>query len=268
MSVFWGHKLGYMQTALSDRQVALQGWASCGMHCNMKPASRQCRKPCLEAPNWGKGASNKTIPGLLRHHQMCIFDGNFDVPGTCAQIAALAHRLLSMRPTKARQPVVRCIASPSSKLAVTIAVASCSALLQPDGTYAPARSLLDGHLERVGRGDTLPVLPQSKPALSQPPTDGAASEGLAPRAHSAAIIIVGDEILSGKVEDVNTRFLCTELRSLGWQVSRVSHRQQCLAQSSLIQLALLLRTAEVPAPTPIWPHVIQHISTVHGTTDL
>ncbi|GIL79130.1 hypothetical protein Vretifemale_8518 [Volvox reticuliferus] len=39
--------------------------------------------------------------------------------------------------------------------------------------------------------------------------------------HSAAIVIIGDELLSGKVEDVNARFLCRELRSLGWQVTRV-----------------------------------------------
>lgn len=35
-------------------------------------------------------------------------------------------------------------------------------------------------------------------------------------------VIIGDEILSAKVEDVNTRFLCSELRSIGWQVCRVS----------------------------------------------
>ncbi|KAK9840250.1 hypothetical protein WJX74_006136 [Apatococcus lobatus] len=97
-----------------------------------------------------------------------------------------------------------------------------SALLQPDGTYAPAHSLPDGQLERVGRGDTQPVLRPSQPALSESSTDVAAAEGLGPKAHSAAIIIVGDEILSGKVEDVNTRFLCAELRSLGWEVSRVT----------------------------------------------
>ncbi|GIL61337.1 hypothetical protein Vafri_15809 [Volvox africanus] len=39
--------------------------------------------------------------------------------------------------------------------------------------------------------------------------------------HSAAIVIIGDELLSGKVEDVNARFLCREIRSLGWQVTRV-----------------------------------------------
>lgn len=41
---------------------------------------------------------------------------------------------------------------------------------------------------------------------------------------TAAIIMVGDEILSGKVEDTSTRFLCTELHAIGWQVSKVGHR--------------------------------------------
>ena len=155
---------------------------------------------------------------------------------------------------------------------MTIPVAACSALLQPDGTYAPAHSLLDGHLERVGRGDTQPVVPQSKPALSQPPADGSASEGLAPRAHSAAIIIVGDEILSGKVEDVNTRFLCTELRSLGWQVSRVSHYLQgplpagpgAIQPQSAGFAAAKWRGA---CTSPLWPHVIENMSAVGGATD-
>ena len=39
---------------------------------------------------------------------------------------------------------------------------------------------------------------------------------------TAAIIIVGDEILNGKVGDTNTRFLCQELHAIGWQVGKVS----------------------------------------------
>lgn len=35
-------------------------------------------------------------------------------------------------------------------------------------------------------------------------------------------IIIGDEILSAKVEEVNTRFLCAELRAIGWQVCKAS----------------------------------------------
>ena len=38
---------------------------------------------------------------------------------------------------------------------------------------------------------------------------------------TAAIIIIGNEVLSGKVEDANTPFLCRELRALGVDVRRV-----------------------------------------------
>jgi molybdenum cofactor synthesis domain-containing protein len=38
---------------------------------------------------------------------------------------------------------------------------------------------------------------------------------------TAAILIIGNEILSGKVEDANTPFLCRELRELGVEVRRI-----------------------------------------------
>ena len=38
---------------------------------------------------------------------------------------------------------------------------------------------------------------------------------------TAIIVVVGDEILSGKVEDCNSRLLCRELHALGWRVLRV-----------------------------------------------
>ncbi|KAG2492852.1 hypothetical protein HYH03_009006 [Edaphochlamys debaryana] len=55
-------------------------------------------------------------------------------------------------------------------------------------------------------------------------TTGAGSTGgalVSELTRSAAIVIVGDELLSGKVEDVNARYLCRELRSMGWQVLRI-----------------------------------------------
>ncbi len=39
---------------------------------------------------------------------------------------------------------------------------------------------------------------------------------------SAGIIIIGNEVLSGKTEDTNSRFLCRELRALGVDVRRIS----------------------------------------------
>lgn len=39
---------------------------------------------------------------------------------------------------------------------------------------------------------------------------------------SAAIIVIGNEILSGKVEDINSPYLCRELRALGVNVQRIA----------------------------------------------
>src|SRR5512142_2899180 len=41
------------------------------------------------------------------------------------------------------------------------------------------------------------------------------------RAPTAAIIVIGDEVLSGKVEEQNARFLVRELRALGVAVRRI-----------------------------------------------
>ena len=43
----------------------------------------------------------------------------------------------------------------------------------------------------------------------------------ASRAPTAAIIVIGDEVLSGKVEELNARFLVRELRALGVAVRRI-----------------------------------------------
>lgn len=37
----------------------------------------------------------------------------------------------------------------------------------------------------------------------------------------AGLVVVGDEILSGKVEDSNISFLCTKLYEIGWTVRKV-----------------------------------------------
>ena len=39
---------------------------------------------------------------------------------------------------------------------------------------------------------------------------------------TAGIILVGNEILSGKVEDANAVYLCRELRALGVEVRRIT----------------------------------------------
>jgi molybdenum cofactor synthesis domain-containing protein len=39
---------------------------------------------------------------------------------------------------------------------------------------------------------------------------------------TAGIVIIGNEVLSGKTQDVNSYFLCTELRQLGVEVQKIS----------------------------------------------
>ncbi|PRW59554.1 FAD synthase [Chlorella sorokiniana] len=79
-----------------------------------------------------------------------------------------------------------------------------SALRLEDGSFAPAHMLPDARLERAGR--------QSKVERQVSTVGG--------ERRTAGLLIIGDEILSAKVEDVNTRFLCSELRSTGWTVEK------------------------------------------------
>ncbi len=65
--------------------------------------------------------------------------------------------------------------------------------------------LADSRMERAGR--------TSKKAQELP-----VSHSLT---RTAAIVVVGDEILAAKVKDVNTYFLCSELRAIGWRVCKV-----------------------------------------------
>ena len=48
---------------------------------------------------------------------------------------------------------------------------------------------------------------------------------------TAAIVVVGDEILAAKVQDVNTHFLCSELRAIGWRVCKVSMLANLVGQT-------------------------------------
>eukprot|EP00898_Chlorokybus_atmophyticus_P006266 jgi/Chlat1/6640/Chrsp49S06145 len=82
------------------------------------------------------------------------------------------------------------------------------ALAIPDqpGKFLPAYMLRDSRLERAGRG-----------RFSHLNGDIAAS----PIRH-AAIIVVGDELLSGRIRDTNAPFLLDQLRAMGWGTRRVS----------------------------------------------
>ena len=90
------------------------------------------------------------------------------------------------------------------------------ALLRADGTYGPAWELVDGSLERAGRG--------SKPQGEDSAATASAADPSAGRlrASSAALLLVGDEILGGKVADVNTLVAAKELRAAGVALRRVA----------------------------------------------
>lgn len=79
-------------------------------------------------------------------------------------------------------------------------------LLREDGTYAPAHALPDARLERAGRISRGDVIERRPSAVRNGGTVG--------------LLLIGDEILSAKVNDVNMSFLCSELRASGWLVER------------------------------------------------
>jgi FAD synthetase len=124
------------------------------------------------------------------------------------------------------------------------------ALQRPDGSYAPARELSDGRTERAGRGkggggggggsgkkkeeeqeeeeaakEEEAEEEEKLPFESHQPHHrshfrfSSASSQLAP---SAAIVLVGDELLSGRVQDANGLWLCRRLRAVGWLPRRLS----------------------------------------------
>jgi hypothetical protein len=92
-----------------------------------------------------------------------------------------------------------------------------------DGSYAPAFNLVDGSQERNGRA--APSWSHPTPATSPDSAKG-----------TVGIVIVGSEILSGKVADVNISFLTKELSSMGYTVSKV-----CVVPDSVPAIAAELR---------------------------
>eukprot|EP00193_Tetraselmis_chui_P002595 CAMPEP_0177759498 /NCGR_PEP_ID=MMETSP0491_2-20121128/4767_1 /TAXON_ID=63592 /ORGANISM="Tetraselmis chuii, Strain PLY429" /LENGTH=512 /DNA_ID=CAMNT_0019275337 /DNA_START=159 /DNA_END=1697 /DNA_ORIENTATION=- len=79
-------------------------------------------------------------------------------------------------------------------------------LRRSDGSFAHARLLADPRQERAGRvRRTNSVRPTGASALMR----------------SAGILIVGDELLSGKVEDSNSSFMAKQLRQMGWKLGKI-----------------------------------------------
>lgn len=80
------------------------------------------------------------------------------------------------------------------------------ALLREDGSYAPASALSDARLERMGRTSS---------------ENGEVSRKMSDSRGTACLIMIGDEILRGAIKDLNAPYLCSELRSIGWRVTKI-----------------------------------------------
>ena len=87
-----------------------------------------------------------------------------------------------------------------------------------DGTYAPAHLLADGRMERAGR------VKGSTESLQAVAVQGLPECGSF--AHSAAVVVVGDELLSGKVRSHAMTSLHVQLTRWGGRGLRVPHIRQ------------------------------------------
>ena len=90
-----------------------------------------------------------------------------------------------------------------------------AALLRLDGSYAPARELADGREERAGRKGRGGASSLQQQQGQDPPRPATAPT------RTAAVLVIGDELLAAWVEEVNARFLCAALHGAGWRVARV-----------------------------------------------
>ena len=88
------------------------------------------------------------------------------------------------------------------------------ALLKPDGSYAPAWELSEELLERAGR--------DAKLKLPLHPAEAAAARGEPIEARTAALLVIGDEILSGKTPEANGYEAARALKACGVTLRRVA----------------------------------------------
>eukprot|EP00249_Psilotum_nudum_P015476 c25347_g1_i2 orf=1074-2204(+) len=83
--------------------------------------------------------------------------------------------------------------------------------------YRPAYLLRDGRLERAGRVKSSSKLEKSSSIVSN---GDIGTMSCAKSLFAASILVVGDEILRGEVEDTLGQFLIKKLHSIGWAVTR------------------------------------------------
>ncbi|KAM0826362.1 hypothetical protein ACQ4PT_068937 [Festuca glaucescens] len=84
-------------------------------------------------------------------------------------------------------------------------------------SFRPAYMLSDGRLERAGRAKKTSSKTETNSSNGISSTEG---EQIISR--SASVIVVGDEILFGTVEDKFGTALCKKLHEIGWRVSHVA----------------------------------------------
>lgn len=98
------------------------------------------------------------------------------------------------------------------------------ALRRQDAAYARAYELQDASLERAGRGTQGKPQQACNSSASKPSQvvrNTSSGSAHSPRARTAGIVVIGNEILSGKVHDANAHYLCSELHCRGVAVKRI-----------------------------------------------
>lgn len=86
--------------------------------------------------------------------------------------------------------------------------------------FRPAYLLRDGRMERAGR---VKKFPASDGGQLTSISNGLQNENLlTSRLFTASVIVVGDEVLFGAIEDCLGSSLCKKLHSIGWTVSQLS----------------------------------------------
>lgn len=118
----------------------------------------------------------------------------------CNACAAAVATLASSSPVSAVVPDI-----PAACMFCTLAARNAAADVKPCGIAAAAVPDCIWGLQRLR--ESLP--------------SGGAAGVKSSLSWMAGIVIVGDEILSGKVEDSNIRFLCQKLYEIGWTVRKV-----------------------------------------------
>src|SRR5690606_8964404 len=114
--------------------------------------------------------------------------------------SAPASTRTAQRPHRPSAPHARAIGSPAASAASRSVLPAGTSTVRPEGWNAT-----------TGTRPSLRERWRPRERLLYPA-----------RVPTAAILVIGNEILSGKVVDVNSPYLCRELRALGVDVERIA----------------------------------------------